>query len=816
MKTQRAKLTKKQPGNWLRMGLPALLAAIVVGTTARQAEAGTVSSLADSGPGSLREAIASAPPGDTISFSVAGTITLTSGELLVAKNLTIAGPGPGNLAVDGNHASRVFHIDSNTVVSISSLTITNGFFAGTDLPTDSGGGIYNHLAALTVTNCNIIGNVSSNSTGIPGSGQFSGTGGGVANDYGTLTVIDCTLRANVAGGGSGGGDYLGAGGGIYNNATATVSNSTLSDNSANEAGGGIFNANAGLISNATLRIANCTLIGNSAGTRGGGIFNSGFGGNATLTIANSTLIGNSASEGGGGIDNEAAMLQIANSTISSNSAGIYGGGIWNDVMFGGSATSIVLNCTFDGNSATGNTYIGGSGGSIANEVGGFGGSATVEIGSTILQAGASGGNLTNSSGTVTSLGYNLSSEGAGGLLTVTGDRINTDPMLGPLQNNGGLTLTHALLPGSPAIDQGKNFSASVNDQRGLGFSRTCDDPGVANASGGDGTDIGAYEVQVQCNQPPVARCRSVTVTAGADCVASASVDNGSFDPDGGPITLSQSPPGPYPLGTNVVTLTVADSHGASNSCTALVIVRDTTPPQLTCPANITVEFTSTNGAVVSFAPTASDTCSGPPVVVCAPASGSTFPIGTTPVLCTVTDLSGNSASCAFQVTVLGARGVKHNVLMELQALRTGDARGKHHDRHSLDDAIDFLADSLDARCWVGQTHLTQQGGGRSMAEEGTAVDELSELLRTRDGPASSGVLQGFINRIVKSDRLLALVAIQDAATGGVKPERISRAQADVAKGDAKAAEGRYAEAIRHYRDAWQEVQPPPVHDVGKE
>jgi hypothetical protein len=103
-----------------------------------------------------------------------------------------------------------------------------------------------------------------------------------------------------------------------------------------------------------------------------------------------------------------------------------------------------------------------------------------------------------------------------------------------------------------------------------------------------------------------------------------------------------------------------------------------------------------------------------------------------------------------------------------------------------------------------------------MSEEGIAVDELSELVRSRDGLASPGVLQGFINRIVKSDRLLALVAIQDAATGGVKPERISRAQADVAKGDAKAAGGRYAEAIRHYRDAWQEVQPPPVHDVGKE
>src|SRR5215813_10431300 len=76
-----------------------------------------------------------------------------------------------------------------------------------------------------------------------------------------------------------------------------------------------------------------------------------------------------------------------------------------------------------------------------------------------------------------------------------GDRINTDPMLGPLQNNGGSAFTHALLPGSPAIDAGKNFTAETTDQRGSGFVRTFDDASIANANGGDGTDIGAYEVQ---------------------------------------------------------------------------------------------------------------------------------------------------------------------------------------------------------------------------------------------------------------------------------------------------------------------------------
>ena len=81
-------------------------------------------------------------------------------------------------------------------------------------------------------------------------------------------------------------------------------------------------------------------------------------------------------------------------------------------------------------------------------------------------------------------------------MTGIGDRINTDPMLGPLQDNGGPTFTHALLTGSPAIDAGKNFTAGTTDQRGSGFVRTFDNASIANANGGDGTDIGAYEVQI--------------------------------------------------------------------------------------------------------------------------------------------------------------------------------------------------------------------------------------------------------------------------------------------------------------------------------
>jgi hypothetical protein len=130
---------------------------------------------------------------------------------------------------------------------------------------------------------------------------------------------------------------------------------------------------------------------------------------------------------------------------------------------GGNAISEISNSTFNGNSA------GSGGGSIHNAA------ATVELIDTILKAGAVGGNILNESGTITSDGYNLSDDDAGGYLTGPGDQINTDPMLGPLQDNGGSTFTHALLLGSPAIDAADpNFTPPpFFDQRGSGFDPGC-------------------------------------------------------------------------------------------------------------------------------------------------------------------------------------------------------------------------------------------------------------------------------------------------------------------------------------------------------
>ena len=275
------------------------------------------------------------------------------------------------------------------------------------------------------------------------------------------------------------------GGGISNvSSMLTVSNCTISGNSAPDVfgvGGGISNDVA--FSNATLEILNCTISGNSAGDNGGGIYNYGGSNTATLKVLNSTISGNSAHFYGGGIFNISAYggsapADVLNCTLSGNSAGRFGGGIYNNSAVDGSSPLEILHSTFSDNSA----FQGPSGG-IANF------SATLQLGSTILNASS----ISNSSGTITSLGYNLSSDDGAGFLTATGDQINTTPMLGPLQDNGGLTFTHALLTGSPAMDAGDpNFDPNafnppmLYDQRGPGYDR------VAHGR----VDIGAFEIVV--------------------------------------------------------------------------------------------------------------------------------------------------------------------------------------------------------------------------------------------------------------------------------------------------------------------------------
>lgn len=298
---------------------------------------------------------------------------------------------------------------------------------------------------------------------------------------------------------------------LQGSASLQVSTTTIYGNTATYNGGGIY-SDASSSGNASLTISSSALSANSA-NNGGGVLNDGFdNGIAVLTVSNSTFNDNLAVSNGGGIYNHgftgSASLTLDNSTFSGNSANSYGGGIYNGEWEGTSALSLASVQTLDGRIVTdaggsgdstleirNTTFFRNSaplGGCIYNVLG-QAGEAIVSLGNTILKTGALGGNIFNDSGTVSSLGYNLSSDSCGGFLTGPGDHTNTEPMLGPLQDNGGPTLTHGLLPSSPAINAGDPSFAPppFYDQRGPGFDR------VMNGR----IDIGAFEVQARTPIP---------------------------------------------------------------------------------------------------------------------------------------------------------------------------------------------------------------------------------------------------------------------------------------------------------------------------
>ena len=360
--------------------------------------------------------------------------------------------------------------------------------------TGEGGGLGVANSTSTITSCAFSNNSAAGGSGGASGGGFGGGGPGGAGEGGGLGVVNstptitiCTFSNNSATGGQGGSTAAGSFGGLGGGVSAdqgTLSNCTFTGNSASS-GGGIYTAGTpGVVT-----LTACTFTNNSAGV-GGGVYNgSTLTASTTLTVNNSTLNSNTATsaffpfDGGGGIFNN-GTLTVSNCTLFGNSA--HGGGGINNAL---SAT--LINCTFSSNTAS-------SGGGVYNFNGG-----TMTLANSILKTGVSGGNIVNDASTLTSQGYNLSNDaaggdsttGPGGFLNAQGDQRNTDPQLDPagLQNHGGPTQTIALLPGSPAIDKGKSFGLTT-DQRGHG--RPDDDPAVVNAVGGDGSDIGAYEASV--------------------------------------------------------------------------------------------------------------------------------------------------------------------------------------------------------------------------------------------------------------------------------------------------------------------------------
>jgi CSLREA domain-containing protein len=454
-------------------GLCLILLTVLLASSQAHAQAGSfvVNTLAEGDDGAcnaanctLREAVKYAPAGATITFSVTGIIEMSLPAITIAKDLTITGPGASSLAVSGTgngtgsiSAASLFIITSGNV-GISGLTLRDGTgtrvstinpATGTNVFLNFGGAIYMTGGALTLTSC-----ILSNNRG-------SGDGGAIYAGSGvSLTIYSTTLSGNRSQ--DGGAIHMNGGSSL---SSLLMTDSTVSGNIADTGvGGGIFSG-----TNTTATVTNSTVSGNSATGQtggGGGFFNV----NGTLTIINSTISGNSTSavtgtgpRGGGGIMNISGQLTVTNSTITGNGA-VRGGGIYSD-----------------GSLNLSNSIVAG------NDGGGY--------------------ILSDIFGPVTAGDYNLVQNTSNTTLTGTHNITGQPALLGPLANNGGPTQTHALLPGSPAIDKG---SATGTDQRG--FARPVDNEAIANAA--NGADIGAFEVQLAPTAASVSVSGRVTTASG--------------------------------------------------------------------------------------------------------------------------------------------------------------------------------------------------------------------------------------------------------------------------------------------------------------
>ncbi len=356
----------------------------------------TVTNLNDSGDGSLRKALNDIAEGGTISFDPAlagGTIALTSGQLVVNRDVTVDGAGAPGLTVSGNGASRVVQVDAGVEATINDITVSDGVGA------PQGGGILN-LGVLSLDRVAVTNNTESSG----GAASFDLGGGGIYNgDGATLNLTDSTVSDNATLGQPGGGIY-----GFFNS-TINVTSSTVSGNVAGDVAGGLRTLG-------DVTIVNSTISGNtSTAWHGGAMFVT----DGTVTIVNSTIADNTAPSGTAGGLMVATFgapveLTLQNSIVADN--GDYG-------------------CQVEGSPAA---------------------------------------------AVLTSLGNNVFTDGS--CNPIGSDQVVADAGLGVLADNGGTTLTHALLAGSAAIDAANAAACPATDQRGVVRPQ------------GAGCDVGAFEL----------------------------------------------------------------------------------------------------------------------------------------------------------------------------------------------------------------------------------------------------------------------------------------------------------------------------------
>ena len=538
----------------LAAGLLCLLAA-----SGLQAAIFTVTTTAISGPGSLPVVVAqaNATPGDNlIQFAVSNTITLAFQLPTITNNVAITGRTDVPTVISGGGAAPIFTLAAGTTNILSRLVLINGNTAG-------GGAAINNAGVLSVSNCVMSNNRAPVGNGGAVSnagtmtivastiaGNHAGNGGGVYN-LGNLTIKRLTISSNQA--------TLGFGGGICNAGGLSASETTVSQNQASgqageyngrSSGGGGAGLGGGLYtSGGTVSLTNCTFFGNIAngGSGFGRVVASGKGGGnnggAGATSVSDAVNGVYGGGGGGGISSGGHGAG-ANGGFGGGGGGggIYhsyagvggfggGNGSGANLPYGGgggggaglgagifleSGAIAVVNCTITTNSAVGGEAGWWADGQFVSWGQGIGGGlfnrgGNAQLLNTIIAGNAYGGSgSANSSrdlyGAFASAGFNLlgTNQGASGLSS--NDLQNVAANLGPLQDNGGPTLTCALLPGSFAIGAGMSAGAPPADQRGM-----------TRAPGN--CDIGAFQTVTTPPLPRTATANAVIVNGfvvGAD------------------------------------------------------------------------------------------------------------------------------------------------------------------------------------------------------------------------------------------------------------------------------------------------------------
>ena len=499
-----------------------------------------------------------------------------------------------NFANNGDNAAHVVEASGSSITNTAILdgfTVTAGNADGVGVSNQGGGCLINNNAAPTINDCIFLENFSDRQ------------GGGCRIGNSNPRFLRCKFQKNKC-------DYRG--GGVYiNRGNSSFVDCIFQENEGTE-GGGFFNQQS-----ASLTIEKCIFEGNKANGPGGGIMNIG----GASSISNTLFTGNFSGANGAALQIIGGNVEVTNSTVSGNFA---------TSDFRGN--NLVILVTSAGTLDFKNSIHWGNNGVIENsDV--FG--ATTTINNSLIEGGNSGVR-----GTFTGSG-NIDADP----LFVSTPDFNLAPT-----TTGDVHLQDC----SPAVDVGTNTGAPIDDLDGN--ARPFNATGIPTAT----TDMGAYEYQ-SAFPDPVAICQSVTVSldaSGNASVVATEIDNGSSD-GCSPYSFLVNGNASQEFdcgdtGPNVVTLMVTDVVGNTSACTATVLILDDTAPAISCPSNITQDNDTDNcSAVVNYtAPVGTDNCTNPTTnLTTGLGDGGTFAVGTHVETYTVTDASGNTASCSFTVTI---------------------------------------------------------------------------------------------------------------------------------------------------------------------